>query len=186
MPHLIALIGPAGVGKTTLAYQLSIFRSYVRKPFAGYIKGMLSTFLGMQGLDSIEIERMLYGDLKEESTPYFCGRSPRHAMQTLGTEWRNLIHKNLWVDAWTMDAKAALGCGVNVVVDDCRHVHEVNRVRELGGKAVLIRREGYGPGLHSSEKDYLEISPDFTITNNGTKESLIRQFSSWLPEFDRD
>ena len=47
---------------------------------------MLRKLLACQGADAEMIRRMIDGDLKEAPTPLLEGRTPRHAMQTLGTD----------------------------------------------------------------------------------------------------
>jgi hypothetical protein len=184
MPKLIALIGPAGSGKTTLACQLSTYRSYVRKPFAAGLKGMLANFLQNQGADAVTIDRMLNGDLKEQPTEFLSNRSPRHAMQTLGTEWRETIDRNLWVDAWERDVRKMWErSDWNVVVDDMRFHHEADRVRSMNGVIVRITRPESAPNwTHSSEQGYLTIIPDYTILNKETPSDMLRKFMAQIGE----
>lgn len=82
MSTLIALIGPIGVGKTTLANLLVEEAGYHRTRFADPLKNMLAQFLLSDGVPYEEVWRMLDGDLKEVPTEHFVGRTPRHAMQT--------------------------------------------------------------------------------------------------------
>lgn len=188
MPLILALIGPAGSGKSTLAGQLSLWRHFVRKPFAARLKGMLTNFLESQGLDSITVDRMLNGDLKEAPTPYLSGRAPRHAMQTLGTEWRDLIHKNLWVDAWEAEVKHLwTQSDLNVVVEDCRFLHEAERVHQLGGRIICIRRLGFMPNFgHLSESEFVNIKADLELSNDGPPERMFRDLTFLLPELQID
>ena len=61
---------------------------------------MLRKLLACPGADAGMIRRMIDGDLKEAPTPLFEGRTPRHAMQTLGTEWgRDRIGRDLRANA---------------------------------------------------------------------------------------
>ncbi len=184
MPKLIALIGPAGSGKTTLACQLSTFRNYVRKPFAAGLKGMLANFLQNQGADRVTIDRMLNGDLKEQPTEYLSNRTPRHAMQTLGTEWREMIDRNLWVDAWERDVwKMWERSDWNVVVDDMRFQHEADRVRRMNGVIVRITRPGSAfHWAHISEQENLKITSDYTILNRRTPSDMLREFMVQIGE----
>ena len=78
-PELIGLVGAAHCGKTTVAILLSREHRYVRLRFADTIKDMLRV-LGLS-------DEQLDGNLKEVPTDLLYGKTPRWAMQSLGTEW---------------------------------------------------------------------------------------------------
>src|SRR5271155_2972529 len=119
-PRIIGLVGPKGSGKSTLARLLEKEMGYRRTSFASPIKAMLTTLLGLQHVNPELIERMLNGDLKEVKTPFLAGCSPRRAMQTLGTEWRDTLRRDLWTKIWeTRVARMVL-----LSVDDVRFTHE--------------------------------------------------------------
>ena len=159
---IIALCGPAGSGKSTLADLLIERHGYTRLSFAAPIREMLRALLKCQGVPTFTVNQMLFGNLKEEPSPYFSGKSPRHAMQTLGTEWRDLIDKELWTSIWIRSSQFVS----KIVVDDMRFLHESDAVRNVDGKIILIERPGVGPGNHISEHEYLQIEPDFRIIND--------------------
>jgi hypothetical protein len=168
-PRVIALVGLAGCGKSTVAKHLTARHGYRVEKFAGPLKDMLRAF----GLTEEHIE----GKLKEEPTPLLCGRSPRFAMQTLGAEWgRDLIHPSLWVGAWMHRA----GTGY-VVTDDCRFSNESAAVRLLGGTVIRIVRPVIGaPQGHISETEQSEIPADHVIVNDGTYGELLAQIDALL------
>lgn len=139
---IIALTGLAGSGKSTAAKHLVEVHGFTLVKFAGPLKAMLRCL----GLGDREIE----GDLKEVPHPVLGGRTPRHAMQTLGTEWgRNLIHSNLWVNVAMASADNVLDCGGPVVIDDCRFLNEANAVKERGGFIVKLMRTPSGVGTRT-------------------------------------
>lgn len=144
LPKLLVLSGPAGAGKSTIAGELAARHGYTVVKFAGPLKAMLRAI----GLTDAEIE----GDLKEQPCPLLGGRTPRHAMQTLGTEWgRNLIAPDIWVAAWRHAVHGVLASGGRVVVDDCRFRNELGAAMEMGGVAVRLVRDGAGTVAHASE-----------------------------------
>lgn len=147
-PTLVGLIGRKGSGKDTAAATL-LGQGYENVKFAGALKTMIRALLAYQGADPDTIERMIEGDLKEEPTPYLAGRSPRHAMQTLGTDWgRKLMHEEFWVEV----TKPLLRNG-KVVVTDVRFLNEVMEIIELGGVPIGVEAEWQKPtpGEHESE-----------------------------------
>jgi len=184
--NLIALTGPKGSGKTTLARNLCRSHGYEIWSFAAPIKVMLKTLLQYRGVSNRHIERMLKKDLKETPDYLFGGNSPRHAMQTLGTEWgRELLHPNYWVDTW-IDA-ITIRKIERVVVDDLRFPNEAEAVRRLGGKIVRIMRWEAPAGLdpHASEQSLNSIVPDHIIANHeGSSDEMLLKLKEVLNEFD--
>lgn len=173
---VIGLTGVAGSGKTTVAEILREEWGAERRPFADPLKRMLRRLLEDQGVGLADACRMTSGDLKEITTEYLGGRTPREAMQTLGTEWGRALAPTLWIDAWRRGLeKLALESGADdeelvVVVDDVRFPNEVAALRAFGGTIVRVERPGSGlvgaAGRHASEYADLGV-PDVLIDNGG-------------------
>lgn len=146
-PRIIALVGNAGAGKSTVADYLIESYGYHRVKFAAPLKNMLRAI----GLDDEEIE----GSRKEEPCDLLCGKTPRHAMVTLGTEWgRDMIGAEFWTSLWEEEVCAHINSGLNVVVDDCRFPNELEVVKRRGGIAWrIVRPDHDGSSLpgHRSE-----------------------------------
>lgn len=152
-PRIIALTGYMGAGKTTACNWLVRQHNYERVRFAGPLKSMLRAL----GCSEAEVD----GDLKEQPSELLCGKTPREAMQTLGTEWgRDKISPYIWVSAW----RAAVQSKPFVVVDDMRFPNEAVAVRSLGGKIWRVDRPGLVMGAHASETQALPY--DATLYND--------------------
>jgi hypothetical protein len=159
---VVALSGLAASGKSTAAEYLDRHHGFVRHRFAAPLKDMMRA-LGLT-------ERHIEGDLKEVPCDLLCGRTPRWAMQSVGTEWgRDLIHPDLWVSIWKARALASLEAGLNVVAEDCRFPNEADAVRALGGRVIRLKGRGGIGGSHASEN---LPEPDMTVWNNGPLEIL--------------
>ena len=165
---LIALAGCAGSGKSLAASKLMQL-GYIRVKFADPLKAMLRTLYQGRGLEEWQIHARLEGVLKEKPDPYLEGKTPRHAMQTLGTEWgRDAIHKALWVNAAMDRVKRLMSKGEKVVIDDCRFASEAAAVHEAGGIVVMIERDGlFNVPTHQSE-ELNGLSLDYLIRNDST------------------
>jgi len=162
MKKLIGIVGYRKVGKSTARDYLVRVHGCVHRPFAGPLKNMLRV-LGLA-------EAHLDGGLKEEPCELLMGRTPRYAMQRLGTEWgRDMIHSDLWVETWKREVAKV---GAPVVADDLRFPNEAVALRALGGFVLRLRRQGRNASDHPSETELDGIQPDFTINNNGTPEEL--------------
>jgi len=146
-PHIIALVGNAGAGKSTVARYLTEVHGYKVVKFAGPLKAMLRAI----GLGDDELE----GHLKEVPSSLLCGRTPRHAMVTLGTEWaRDHIGVSFWTGLWEDTVCRVLDEGGRVVVDDCRFPNELAAAESMGGVAWhIVRPDHAGSSIptHRSE-----------------------------------
>jgi hypothetical protein len=163
---LVGLIGKRGSGKDTAASVLEA-HGFQNVKFAGALKAMLRTLLTYQGVDDETVERMIDGDLKESPTPYLSGRSPRYAMQTLGTEWgRVLMDPDFWLNSSMGRATSAPS-----VISDVRFPNECAAIRNAGGTLIRLTATGdahfhdAAAGEHESEKLMDELPADEEITN---------------------
>lgn len=151
MTKFIGIFGQKNVGKTTLArmltYELNKYfkekqiYDWVDEPtgFAYPIKEMLSN---MTGLPLYEIER-----LKNEDTilpGWSC--TVRQALQKLGQCGRE-IHPECWINQ-----RMKISNGYEII-DDGRHLNEVDAIIKAGGYIIIITRPGYdNKDGHESER----------------------------------
>jgi ABC-type dipeptide/oligopeptide/nickel transport system ATPase subunit len=157
---LVGLVGAAGCGKSTVADILTAY-GYSRLKFSQPLKDMLKSL----GLTNEHTE----GKLKEVPCDLLSGRTPRYAMQTLGTEWaRDIMAKDFWLNIWR-DKVLSMG---KVVAEDCRFKNESELIKSLGGELWVIKRPGYELSGHSSETEMGGIKGDYTIHNHGNEADL--------------
>lgn len=139
----IGLAGRAKHGKSSVARELEAYLLYHGiavsvTAFAAVPKEMLKTM----GL----VDEQLYGNTKEVPDHISLGgKTARFAMQSLATEWgRNMLYDNIWVDAWAnrcMDEEVS----EVIIVDDVRHVPEIERIHKFGGVVLEVYRPGIMP-----------------------------------------
>lgn len=179
--NLIGLIGRKGAGKDTAA-EVLLAMGYENVKFAGALKDMIRCLLAYQGVDTETIERMIEGDLKEVPTDYLGGKTPRYAMQTLGTEWgRDLIGKDFWASATMRRVKKLLAGLKKVVITDVRFPNENETVEAEGGACFGISADWIvaTEGEHESEAlidDLIASLPaGQRITNKKGEPGLVLQ-----------
>ncbi len=175
---LIAFFGPKGCGKSTAAKNLTDRGRVTCAKFADTMKRMLRNI----GLGQEHIE----GQLKELPCDLLCGKTPRYALQTLGTQWgRELIGQDFWVGVWTKDVETLFKRHHDVVNDDLRFPNEAEAVRKLGGILVRLygRNDNHGD-KHESEAHYDKLPFDYVIHNRGTIADLYRAVEELLGDID--
>lgn len=188
----IGFCGPAGAGKSTAAGHLIRRWRFQRVKFAGPLKAMAAAL----GLTEDEIE----GAAKESPSRILCGHTPRHALQTLGTEWgRGLIGQNIWVEAWksavartpamsytdTRERPVRVHQDMKLIVaDDVRFANEAAAVRARAGFVIRITRPGHSPACgdaHPSERP--DFEPDKIIVNDGSATDLRAKINDLIRAF---
>jgi len=139
---LIGLTGPAGCGKDTVAQILCDTQEFRRIALAEPIRR------GIVAMFGIPMEYLTDRILKEQPLDELCGKSPRQAMQTLGTEWgRKEIDLGIWlkvaereIDYTTRMAEAGNAYINGIVVSDIRFAGEANWLRHQGGEIWHVYR----------------------------------------------
>lgn len=167
MAKLIGLTGLRGSGKSTAAQRLLVTHGFALVKFAGPLKDMLRVI----GLTDEHLD----GALKEVPTDLLLGKTPRHAMQTLGTEWgRDCIGRTLWRDAAARRIDNYLAGGISVIIDDLRFHNELAAIHDRGGISIRIDRSfaAANDDLHPSEVEIPDLAVTHSVENDGTVEHL--------------
>lgn len=160
MSVIIGLCGYKRTGKTTVAEILCDRYGYFHESFASPIREFVATIVGtsVHGLEAV----------KEAPLEWLDGKTPRHMMQTVGTEWgRDTVHPELWVRSLVKRIAPAITRHQPVVVSDVRFPNEAEALRSLGGIIVRVTRPGMTRGTHPSETQVDAIEADFEFPNNG-------------------
>lgn len=182
-PRFIGLTGRKGAGKDTVAANLVEVFSFQRFAFAEPIKKALAAIF--------EVETALFEDVsvKEAKLDCLLGQSPRHLMQTLGTEWgRDIISPTMWIDLLMLKATHAIRESRHVVVSDVRFDSEAAAIKQQGGVIWEIVRPKLASieDLHRSEAGIDRKFIDRTIENNMNLRMLYTQVGVAIANFDRD
>ena len=164
---VVGFAGKIGSGKTTAAFYLCDKYFYHRTRFADPLKRMMRAL----GCSEAEID----GEKKHEPCALFGGKTPREAMQLLGTEWGRTLDPDIWVRAWARDLRSH-----RIVVDDVRFPNELAAVHELGGKVIGLKRGEPSAQFNSHASEAIAFEPDVWIDNNGTTEELYKNIEAFL------
>lgn len=165
---IVGITGYKGSGKDTAA-SVFVGAGWAHVKFADGLKEMLRALLALQGVDEWLIERMIDGDLKEVPSAYLSGRTPRYAMQTLGTEWgRDFIGSEFWTGVTEKAVMAALDAGApGVVISDMRFPNECNWINQNGRSVRVVREGKTSDDPHPSEAMVAALPVHHEVFNNG-------------------
>lgn len=161
MPPIIGVCGPARAGKDTIAKVL-MSMGYVKDSFAAPIRNYVAQICG---LTLAELE-----EVKDFPSDALAGKTPRYAMQTLGTEWgRELIDKDIWINYLMRRSM-----GQRLVVPDIRFENEAQAIVDHGGIVLKVVRPGVEivESGHVSEAGLPDSLVAHTFINNKSVEEL--------------
>ena len=174
---IIGLIGPAGVGKTTLAKAFNKY-GFVTQSFATPLKHVA------QYIYDLSDEQVWGGDKEVVDDRY--GLTPRYILQRLGTEVCRGVHPDTWV-MWAermVEGEGRAGRFVEDkrVFDDVRFENEVLAVRRMGGVLVELGREDveYDSASHSSESGVLLADYRVKLGKIDETDKVIEDLMQWI------
>lgn len=175
-PVVVAFTGKRGAGKSEAVKALTEDLGFVELKFADPLKNMIRAMYRTCGVDDVTIERKIEGDLKEEPCEWLAGKTPRYAMQTLGTEWRNMIAEDLWAVMFKRAVESG-NLGDRIACSDYRFPKEGESLDDLGAIKYRITRPTADAvddeaAQHSSETLIDEIPTDLDIPNDGSVQDL--------------
>lgn len=177
---MVGLSGYAGSGKSELAKHLVKNHGFVRLSYASPIKKMILALLVQAGVGPVTAREMVDGKLKEVPCDVLGGKTPRYAMQTLGTEWgRNLVASDLWRSILLNRMNVELERGHRVVIDDVRFENEAKFLMEYGSVFRIVRFADQKM-THISEDQSFEVNE--VINNNGSLQDLYYAIDARLIE----
>jgi hypothetical protein len=176
---IIVLCGRAQSGKSTAAKLIKDHLGTYQMAFADPMKKMMKAMGEGLGLE----DRHLYGTNADKNEPLevFMGNTTRYALQTLGTEWRNLLSPQLWTNHLLMRLNH-VNPSVMIVIDDMRFAHEYYAMKDLGATIIGIERPGQGASnsTHASETWDFKSTGMPVIQNDGTVEQLWEKLKTYL------
>lgn len=106
--------------------------------------------------------------------------SVREFLQKLGTEGlRNNLHENVWVNALFSEFDPASS---KWLITDVRFQNEADAIKKLGGIVVRIDR-GMDTGTHPSETSLDDYKFDYTITNKGSLNDLVKEVAKFCKTY---
>ncbi len=152
---IVGLVGPKGVGKTTLANLLvHTAQRNVNASVLSFAEPLRQMAVAM----GVDAQRLSDPKLKHEEIPGL-GITPRVLLQTLGTEWgREYMGDDVWL--WSMEqqiARVMSQCLYDkrdavIFIDDCRFQNEAEWILNHGGMLIQVKRCGVTyTGEHISE-----------------------------------
>lgn len=167
---LIGITGRRRSGKTTLGDLLCERHGFHHDSFAAPMRAMVA---GILGVTPAELEA-----IKESPVDWLNDVTPRHMLQTLGTEWgRQMVDSDLWIKA---AVRRALKFS-DVVLSDVRFPNEARLIRAAGGIVLRTRRPSeLASGEHASEVPIPDEMIDLDIHNDGSPAEMLAQVERFL------
>ena len=195
---VIALAAPAGAGKDTVADILATHAGFRKVAFADTLRSEVSEAYHEETIlftrrdfkdvphaalalhrcfDRAFVGALLFHGLIQNSEAEMAApRSPRQILQWWGTEYKRSGDPDYWVKATVGRIAYLINNRIDdqFVITDCRFANEVAELRRIWGAPLWrIERPGFvSTGLHASDVDGREFSPDCVILNNGSIPAL--------------
>ena len=152
---IVGFMGAAGSGKSSAASFVAQQYGFTQYSMAQPLKSMIRMLLIEAAYSHMEAHnRMMDRTWKEAPMEELSGKTLRHAMQTLGTEWgRTQMHPDFWVNFFKM--RLDRFPYNNFVLDDIRFQNEADFIKAQGGLTIGIYRPDGGAKLGALEAKHV-------------------------------
>lgn len=178
-PLMIGITGKRNVGKSTVATILESRYGFARAhAFDGGKEAALAYFVHVTG-DYPTAKRMVYGDLKDKSSPHLPGKvAPRFFLEKFG----HFMGDTMGVD-WTLAMEIARirrqTPNAPIVVESL--VYEAPWFKSQGGFVLRLERPDFdGPAGIASDSVQAGIDADETIAARSVEE--LERKAEWLAD----
>lgn len=176
---LIGLIAKKQSGKGVMANHLVGAYGYIKYSFASPMKEMSKILFNWT-------EQYVNGDLKEVIDDRW-GISPRQFLQFFGSDIMQFslpnkfpeykMKRNHWVqlfNMWYQNHQKE-----NIVIDDCRFIHEIDYIKKNNGITIRIIRPNLNNiDQHISEMELEQIQTDYNVINDSTIENFYEKIDN--------
>lgn len=157
--NVIGLTGYKGAGKNTAGQYI-----YDELVLQGYSAQQDMMAAGLKNMLEVIGYPCPRTQAEKEAIIPELGVSWRHMAQTLGTEWRQLVHPHLWLIAIEKRVQARRQFCSYTIVTDVRFGYEAEWVRK-NGWLVHVLSEPIDDDSHVSERPLSVVEGDFVIAN---------------------
>ena len=185
MTRSIALLGPQGSGKSSIASLFVEHRGYQRHGIADAIKHIAEmAYPGLTKTETIKVSRN-FGDTT---------LTGRELLQDLGSAVRG-VDTQFWLRIWRQDYFEIVRNGYGVVVDDVRLDAEVRYLRIVDPSIFIVRLSAAEDvraarmggillgGADITERGWTDSTADLTVdTNNLSPEDAYRVITDKMEE----
>ena len=165
----ILLIGKAGSGKSTLSEYIKEKYNFTRYSLGDNVKYFISDMTKILNeinptIPLIKTELLFDVDAKKDYRQY---------MQKIGTELcQGWFGKTIWCEL----LDKTINYNSNIIIDDCRFIHEYEYFKNKGFITIKILRNNCLLSSHSSEIEQEKLVPDYIINNNESINNLQKEF----------
>lgn len=126
----VAILGPQGAGKSSIAALFEEHRGYQRHGIADAIKHLANwLYPGVGKNDLVTVYRY-------DGTREITGRE---LLQDIGAAMREGVDRNSWLRAWEQDFLEIQRLGYGVVIDDVRLPEEVDYLKAVDPEIFIVR-----------------------------------------------